>query len=132
MKLNDVAKVLAKISFFDSRPITQPIIAAWHEILAPYDAQLALDAVPAHYAETGKWIMPADVVAYIKAHDPACWDKAAIDQILGGPDYWSPPIDVPDMSVDEYRAWVRDQHAQHLEDRRAMAAKVVTRHGGEA
>lgn len=120
-----VAAVLGKAQIFDNREVSQPAILAWHEVLAPYDYQLALDAVAAHYAESHRWIMPAHIVDYIREHDPSTWDKAAIDRVLGGTDYWSPPSPPEGLDLDAERAWVRQAHAEHIEARRAQAAKVV-------
>lgn len=122
-----VAAVLGKAQIFDNREVSQPVILAWHEILAPYDYQLALDAVAAHYADGHRWIMPSHIVTYVKAHDPGAWDKAKIDEILGGPDYWSQPSPPDGQSFEEYRVWSRRVHAEHLEERRAKAVQVVAR-----
>ena len=61
MNIQETSRVLAKIQVFDNRRVDEATILAWHEVLAPYDYQKALDAVTAFYREDRKWIMPADI-----------------------------------------------------------------------
>lgn len=62
MNISETANVLAKIQVFDNRRVDEATILAWHEVLAEFDYQKALNAVTEFYREDRKWIMPADIV----------------------------------------------------------------------
>lgn len=57
----EVARVLAKAAAFDQRTVGAADVAAWHEILAPYDLADALEAITRHYRNSTDRVMPAEL-----------------------------------------------------------------------
>lgn len=67
MTPSDIATVLAKAAAYDQRTVGKADIAAWHEILHPYELADALQAITRHYTETRERIYPNNVITHIRA-----------------------------------------------------------------
>jgi hypothetical protein len=64
----DIARLLVMMASFDQRTIGESDVEAWHAAAtyAKWNNAGARRAVVAHYAETKRRIMPADVTAYLR------------------------------------------------------------------
>lgn len=69
MTKGDIARLLALMASWDQRTIGDADVEAWHLIAqhARWNAQGAARAVVAHYAETRRRIMPADITAFLRS-----------------------------------------------------------------
>lgn len=62
MTPQEVAQLLTIDANITGRPIDQGTVNVWHGILVNIPADLALRALQDHYAETDKWVMPANLL----------------------------------------------------------------------
>lgn len=69
MNETETVELFAKISQCDSRrTFTDDDVVTWTEIaqVAGWNLPGALRAVVEHYAEFGRWVMPADITRYLR------------------------------------------------------------------
>lgn len=67
MNLNETAALLALIVSLDGRQLTEMSLDAWHAVLEPVDPEHAKAAVLEHYRTQTTRIMPAHIVASVRA-----------------------------------------------------------------
>lgn len=84
MNLAETTALLTKAAIYDRRTFAEADVRAWHEVLAGVDVQDGLDAVAWHYARATRWIMPADVMVYVRRNRRPAPSKA----LTSGPPAW--------------------------------------------
>lgn len=62
MTPQEVAQLLTIDANITGRPIDQGTVNVWHGILVNIPADLAYSALRDHYAESEKWVMPANIL----------------------------------------------------------------------
>lgn len=67
MQKSQTARLLGKAALVDNRTIDQMTIEAWHEIVGHLDYDDALAALLKHRTESTDYLMPAHIVAGVKA-----------------------------------------------------------------
>lgn len=66
MTLAETADLLSIAAAIDKRTLGESDVRAWQMVLDDIDFDAARDAVRAHYRETNKHVMPADIVRRTK------------------------------------------------------------------
>lgn len=67
MKTSEAAKLLAIISSFDHRKVSEEDAANWAGLLAELELNNCVEAVRAHFRESGEYLLPAHVVIRVQA-----------------------------------------------------------------
>lgn len=71
MQIRETARLLAMISAFDGRPVTDTVVEAWHAVTADTDFDEARQRVTKFFtAPQSRRILPADVIG---KRDPHAW-----------------------------------------------------------
>lgn len=102
----EAAVLLAHASGYDNRKEDKYASRAWSIALADVDFQDAQTAIDQHYAKTRDWIMPADVIAGVRAIES--------DRLAEAPNVYElePPSWVRDKDGPEgdaaYLEWIQD------------------------
>lgn len=68
MNILETTQVLAKIQAFTTRKVDEAVIMAWHEVLAPCNADDCLKAVSEYFTRSKEWIMPVDILDLVKGY----------------------------------------------------------------
>lgn len=103
----EAAVLLATAASFDNRQQNTHATRAWAEALQDVDFQDAQTAIVNHYRAETRWIMPADVVAGVKAIER--------ERLAAAPNLYElePPKRVTDLDGDEFDAayleWIQEQ-----------------------
>lgn len=71
MRLSEAGELIALISAYDNRKMSEEVSAAWFDLLNPYTLAEAKHAVKKHFHESTEYLMPAHVVRIIKAERKA-------------------------------------------------------------
>lgn len=71
MRLSEAGDLLALISAYDNRHVSEEVSAAWYDLLHPYTLAEAKHAVKKHFNDNTEYLMPAHVVRIIKAERKA-------------------------------------------------------------
>ena len=66
MRLSEAGELIALISAYDNRRMSEEVSAAWYDLLAPYTLHEAKHAVKKHFHESTDYLMPAHIVRIIK------------------------------------------------------------------
>ncbi|MCZ4509943.1 hypothetical protein O3Q52_17410 [Streptomyces sp. ActVer] len=66
MTLAETADLLSIAAAVDKRTLGEVDVRAWQMVLDDIDFEAARDALRAHYRETTKHVMPADIVRRVK------------------------------------------------------------------
>lgn len=82
MRLSDAGDLLALISAYDNRHVSEEVSAAWYDLLGPYTLAEAKHAVKKHFFESTEYLQPAHVVRIIKAERRARLSK--VETIVPG------------------------------------------------
>lgn len=102
----EAAVLLANASGYDHRKEDKYASRAWSIALADVDFQDAQTAIDRHYAKTRDWIMPADVIAGVKAIEA--------ERMAAAPNVYElePPKSVTDLDGEAfdtaYLAWIQE------------------------
>lgn len=71
MHIRETAQLLATISAFDGRPVTDTAVESWHAVVADTPLEDAKARVAVFFSETRpRRILPSDVIA---KRDPNAW-----------------------------------------------------------
>lgn len=71
MRLSEAGDLLALISAYDNRNMSEEVSAAWFDLLHPFTLAEAKHAVKKHFFESTDYLQPAHVVRIIKAERKA-------------------------------------------------------------
>lgn len=71
MRLSEAGDLLALISAYDNRHVSEEVSGAWYDLLHPYTLAEAKHAVKKHFNDNTEYLMPAHVVRIIKAERKA-------------------------------------------------------------
>lgn len=82
MRLSEAGDLLALISAYDNRHVSEEVSAAWYDLLGPYTLAEAKHAVKKHFFESTDYLQPAHVVRIIKAERKARLSK--VETIVPG------------------------------------------------
>jgi hypothetical protein len=67
----EIARILTLAATFDRRTVGDADVLAWHSVLGDIDYSDAENAVKAHYRESPRFAMPADIRAAVARHRAA-------------------------------------------------------------
>lgn len=62
MNIDQVASLLARISYVDNRNVTDEAVAAWFSVIGDVPYDLAIQAYEAHFRESTAYLMPSHVL----------------------------------------------------------------------
>lgn len=80
MNRPELTVLLARIQVLDNRQVDELTLQAWEPLVADIEYQAAVDAVNAHFRESTAYLLPAHIIARVRAA------RAALEQPTMSPE----------------------------------------------